>query len=58
MHREQYDVTVHLFIHTGRSPGKITSVSLTFTVDPKATIKDQVVFSPLGRFHFSPSLSC
>jgi hypothetical protein len=28
--REQYDVTVHLFIGTGRGPGKITSMSLTF----------------------------
>jgi hypothetical protein len=29
-HREQYNVTVHLFLGTGRSPGKITSMSLTF----------------------------
>jgi hypothetical protein len=28
--REQYGVTVHLFIGTGRNPGKITSMSLTF----------------------------
>jgi hypothetical protein len=27
---EQYDVTVHLFIGTGRSPGKITFMTLTF----------------------------
>jgi hypothetical protein len=27
--REQYGVTVHLFIGTGRSPGKITFMSLT-----------------------------
>jgi hypothetical protein len=31
--REQYDATVHLFIGTGRSPGKSTFVSLTFTYD-------------------------
>jgi hypothetical protein len=31
--REQYDVTVHLFIGTGHSLGKITSMSLTFTID-------------------------
>jgi hypothetical protein len=31
--REQYDVIVHLFIGTGRSLGKITSMSLTFTID-------------------------
>jgi hypothetical protein len=29
--REQYGTTVHLFIDTGRSPGKITFLSLTFT---------------------------
>jgi hypothetical protein len=29
--REQYRTTVHLFIDTGRSPGKITFLSLTFT---------------------------
>jgi hypothetical protein len=28
--REQYGVTVHLFIGTGRSPDKITFMSLTF----------------------------
>jgi hypothetical protein len=31
--REQYGVTVHLFIGTGRSQGKITSMSLTHTTD-------------------------
>jgi hypothetical protein len=29
--REQYNGTVHLFTGTGRSPGKSTFVSLTFT---------------------------
>jgi hypothetical protein len=28
---EQYGATVHLFIGTGRSPSKITFMSLTFT---------------------------
>jgi hypothetical protein len=28
---EQYGATVHLFIGMGRSPGKITFMSLTFT---------------------------
>jgi hypothetical protein len=32
---EQYGVTVHLFIGTGRSLDKITFMSLTFTVDHK-----------------------
>ena len=27
--REQYDVTVHLFIGTGRSPGEITFMTLS-----------------------------
>jgi hypothetical protein len=31
--REQYGVTVHLFIGTGRSLCKITSMSLTLTID-------------------------
>jgi hypothetical protein len=30
---EQYGVTVHLFIGTGRSLGKITFMSLTLTTD-------------------------
>jgi hypothetical protein len=30
--REQYGVTVHLFIGTRRSLGKITSKSLTFII--------------------------
>jgi hypothetical protein len=34
--REQYSVTVHLFIGTGRSPDKITSMYLTFTFNHKA----------------------
>jgi hypothetical protein len=36
MQREQYGVTVHLFIGTGHSLDKITFMSLTFTVDHKA----------------------
>jgi hypothetical protein len=31
--REQYDVTVHLFIGTGRSLCKITSMPFMFTID-------------------------
>jgi hypothetical protein len=34
--REQYGVTIHLFIGTGRSLDKITFMSFTFTVDHKA----------------------
>ena len=31
--REQYGATIHLFIGTGRGPGKSTFMSLTFTYD-------------------------
>jgi hypothetical protein len=31
--REQYSAIVHLFIGTGRSPGKSTFMSQTFTYD-------------------------
>jgi hypothetical protein len=37
--REQYDVTVHLFICIGRSLDKITIMPLTFTVDRKASYR-------------------
>jgi hypothetical protein len=37
MQREQYDVIVHLFIGMGRSPDKITFMSLTFTANNKAS---------------------
>jgi hypothetical protein len=36
--REQYDATVHLFIGTGRSPGKSTFMSLIFTYDRNTNI--------------------
>jgi hypothetical protein len=35
--REQYGATVHLFIGTGRSLGKSTFISLTFTYDHNIT---------------------
>jgi hypothetical protein len=34
---EQYGVTVHLFIGTGRNPDKITLMSPTFTINHKAS---------------------
>jgi hypothetical protein len=37
MQCEQYGITVHLFIGTGRRPGKITFMSLTFTINHKAS---------------------
>jgi hypothetical protein len=36
---EQHDVIVHLFIGTGRGLDKITFMSLTFTVDHKASCR-------------------
>jgi hypothetical protein len=37
--REQYGVTVHLFIGTRHSPSKITFMPLTFTVSQKASCR-------------------
>jgi hypothetical protein len=37
--REQYGVTVHLFIGTGHSLDKITFMSLTFTVGHRASCR-------------------
>jgi hypothetical protein len=39
MSREQYSITVHLFIGTGRSPGKITFMSLAFSINHKASCR-------------------
>jgi ribonuclease HI len=37
--REQYDIIVHLFIGTRRNLNKITFMSLTFTIDHKASCR-------------------
>jgi hypothetical protein len=50
-HREQYDVTVHLFIGIERSPGKITFISLTFSINHKASCR---VLSSLFSFRSVP----
>jgi hypothetical protein len=52
--REQYDVTVHLFIGAGRSPDKITFMSLTFTVNNKASYQG---LSSLFFFRSVPSFT-
>ena len=52
MQREQYGVTVHLFIGTGRSPEKVTFMSLTFTANNKASCKG---LSSLFSFRSVPS---
>ena len=43
--REQYGSTVHLFIDAGRSPRKITSMSITFVNGLWKSIEDPEVFS-------------
>jgi hypothetical protein len=51
--REQYDVIVHLFIGTGRSPGKSTFMSLMFTHDRNADYKglgSLFLLRPLSTF--------
>jgi hypothetical protein len=50
--REQYGVTVHLFIGTGRSPDKVTFMSLTFTANNKASCQGS---SSLFSFRSVPS---
>jgi hypothetical protein len=52
--REQYGVTVHLFIGAGRSPDKITFMSLTFTVNHKASYQG---LSSLFSFRSVPSFT-
>jgi hypothetical protein len=43
--REQYGVTVHLFIGTGRSPGEITTVPLNVYLQATKGNKVYLVFS-------------
>jgi hypothetical protein len=45
--REQYGVTAHLFIGTGRSLDEITFMSLTFTVDHKTNCRGLSSLFPL-----------
>jgi hypothetical protein len=53
--REQYGSTVHLFIDAGRSPRKITSMSITFVNGLWKSIEAPEVFSSLSRFPLVPS---
>jgi hypothetical protein len=52
--REQYGVTVHLFIGTRRSPSEITFMSLTFTINHKASYRG---LSGLFSFKSVPSFT-
>jgi hypothetical protein len=45
--REQYSVTVHLFIGTGCSPDKITFMPLTFTLNHNASYQGLSSLFPL-----------
>jgi hypothetical protein len=45
--REQYDITVHLFIGTGHSSDKITFMSLTFTLNHNASYQGLSSLFPL-----------
>jgi hypothetical protein len=56
--REQYGATVHLFIGTGRSLGKITFMSLTFTDSQKVSYRGLSSLFLLSRFHPPPSSLC
>jgi hypothetical protein len=48
--REQYIVTVHLFIGTGRSPEKITFMSLMFTLNHNVSYQGLSSLFPLRSF--------
>jgi hypothetical protein len=48
--REQYGVTVYLFVGTGRSPDKITFTPLTSTFNHNANYQGLSSLFPLGRF--------
>jgi hypothetical protein len=56
--REQYDVTVHLFIDTGRSLDKITFMSLTFTVSQKASYRGLSSLFPFRSVSSSTTSLC
>ena len=50
--REQYSVTVHLFIGTRRSPDKITFMSMTFTLNHNASYQVLSSLFPLRSVSF------
>jgi hypothetical protein len=54
MQREQYGDVVHLFIGTGCNPGKITFMSLTFTINHKSSYRG---LSSLFSFRSVPSFT-
>jgi hypothetical protein len=54
MQCEQYGVTLHLFIGTGRSPGKVTFMYLAFTINHKASYQG---LSSIFSFRLVPSFT-
>jgi hypothetical protein len=56
--REEYGVTIHLFIGTRRSLGKITFISLTFTISQKVFCWGLRGLFLLGRFNPPSSSLC
>jgi hypothetical protein len=55
--REQYGVTVHLFIGTGHNPDKITFMPLTFTLNYNGSYQGLLSFPLLVGFVLHPLLS-
>jgi hypothetical protein len=51
--REQYEGTVHLFIGTGRSLGKITFMPFMFTIDLRTTHRGLDGLFPYKSVSFS-----
>jgi hypothetical protein len=59
--REQYGCTVHLFIDTGRSPCKITSMPFTFANDSIIAhrgLNSLFLFKSVSFSAIVPKLSC
>jgi hypothetical protein len=59
--REQYESTVHLFIGTGRSPCKITSMPFIFANDSIVThrgLNSLFLFKSVSFSAIVPKLSC
>jgi hypothetical protein len=59
--REQYRITVHLFIGTGRSPCKITPMPFTFannSIEIRRGLNSLFIFKSVSLSAIMPKLSC
>jgi hypothetical protein len=54
--REQYGVTIHLFIGTGRNLDKITFMSLTFTISQTVSCRGLSSLFPFRSVSFLRAL--